>query len=103
MTRQTSLQVTEATERQAKALQSLGFGSFTDVVRLAVDRMFQTEVREMSAFDAAKIRVGTTPALAKHETVIFADWPEGDEHWAWIASAPVGEIVAWAETAEADA
>ena len=102
MTRQTSLQVTEATERQAKALQSLGFGSFTDVVRLAIDRMFQQE-SIIDACEMAKARYSTTPQLAAYESIIFADWPEGDEHWRWIASAPVAEIVAWAKTIEADA
>lgn len=43
MPRQTSIQLTEATERQAAYLQSLGFGTFTDVVRIAIDRIAQTE------------------------------------------------------------
>lgn len=43
MTRQTSIQLTEATERQAKSLTAQGFGSFTDVVRLAIDRMYREE------------------------------------------------------------
>ena len=45
MTRQTSLQVTEQTERQVKALEEAGFGTgFTNIVRLAVDRMYRDEV-----------------------------------------------------------
>ncbi len=44
MSRQTSIQLTEATERQAKDLTAAGFGSFTDVVRIAIDRMYQQEV-----------------------------------------------------------
>ena len=44
MTRkQTSLQLTEATQRQVRELEALGFGSFTDIVRLAIDRMYQQE------------------------------------------------------------
>ncbi len=100
MPRQTSIQVTEATERQAKALQAVGFGSFTDIVRLAIDRMFLQE-SIMDAHEMAKARFSTTPQLAQYETVIFADWPEGDEHWRWIASAPVAEIVAWAKLIKA--
>lgn len=41
MPRQTSIQVTEATEQQAKALKR--YGTFTDVVRTAVDRMYNQE------------------------------------------------------------
>lgn len=45
MPRQTSMQLTEATERQAETLKSLGFGSFSDIVRIAIDRMHASEVR----------------------------------------------------------
>jgi hypothetical protein len=44
MPRQTSIQLVEATERQVTALQSQGFGSFTDIVRLAIDRMHREEI-----------------------------------------------------------
>jgi len=43
MPRQTSLQVTPATERQVADLKRLGYGTFTDIVRVAIDRMHQTE------------------------------------------------------------
>lgn len=39
--KQTSLQVTEATRQQVEQLAS--FGSFTDIVRIAVDRMWNEE------------------------------------------------------------
>lgn len=42
MPRQTSLQLTEATERQVAALRS--FGTFTDVNRIAIDRMYRDEI-----------------------------------------------------------
>lgn len=44
MTHQTSIQLTKAQQAQIKALKAAGFGSFTDIVRLAVDRMYQTEI-----------------------------------------------------------
>jgi hypothetical protein len=28
---------------------------------------------------------------------ILYDWPEGEEHWEWVCTAPVAEIVGWAE------
>lgn len=46
MARQTSIQLTEATKRQIEALKAKGFGSFTEIVRVAIDRMFQQEVKE---------------------------------------------------------
>jgi len=49
MTRQTSIQLTEATDRQVKALTEQGFGTFTDVVRIAIDRMYRTETRKQEA------------------------------------------------------
>ncbi len=44
MPRQTSVQLTEATERQAAALKGAGFGSMTDIIRVAIDRMYQQEI-----------------------------------------------------------
>lgn len=37
MPRQTSVQLTPATERQVEDLQEWGYGTFTDIVRVAVD------------------------------------------------------------------
>lgn len=43
MTRQTSFQLTEATEAQLDYLKQAGFGGTTDVIRIAIDRMAQQE------------------------------------------------------------
>lgn len=43
MPRQTSFQMTEATERQMNDLKVAGFGTTTDVIRIAIDRMYQQE------------------------------------------------------------
>lgn len=43
MPRQTSVQITEATDRQVEALKLAGFGSLTDIIRLAIDRMHRDE------------------------------------------------------------
>lgn len=48
MPKQTSIQLTEATQRQVSELQASGYGSFTDIVRLAVDRMYQKEITIMN-------------------------------------------------------
>ena len=48
----------------------------------------------------AERRVIDTPELCKHNEFIMADWREGAEHWRWVISAPVAEIVEWAEAGQ---
>lgn len=48
MPRQTSIQLTEATERQIAALKVQGYGSTTDIIRVAIDRMYQGEIMQES-------------------------------------------------------
>lgn len=43
--RQTSIQLGDATKRQLEKLKALGFGNQTDVIRVAIDRMYREEVR----------------------------------------------------------
>ena len=45
----------------------------------------------------AEARVDATPELEAHRDTILYDWPEGEEHWEWVCTAPVAEIVGWAE------
>jgi hypothetical protein len=47
-------------------------------------------------YDQAQARVDSDPRLKAHEETILYDWPEGDEHWSWIVSASVEDIVNWA-------
>lgn len=47
MPRQTSIQLTEATEQQVASLRERGFGTFTDIVRIAIDRMYTQETAIM--------------------------------------------------------
>ena len=51
-------------------------------------------------YDKARIRVEASQALSRHSETIFYDWPEGNEHLHWIATASESEIVDWAETVE---
>lgn len=50
----------------------------------------------MNAYEQARERVNATPELSQYAATILYDWPEGDVHWAWVTSASVDEIVAWA-------
>lgn len=49
MPTQVSMQLTDAQIRQIEALTAAGFGNRSDVVRIAVDRMYQQETRTMTA------------------------------------------------------
>lgn len=58
--RQTSVQITAATDQQVELLKQVGFGSFTDIVRIAIDRMAQQEANTMSKTDKfGRIQQGT--------------------------------------------
>lgn len=50
----------------------------------------------------AAARVDMFAELARYRDVILYDWPEGDEHWRWVATAPLEEIVRWAEAVDHD-
>jgi len=52
----------------------------------------------MNWYMKARNRVNSHPELKTYENVIMHDWPEGNEHWEWVATAPSGEIVDWAQT-----
>jgi hypothetical protein len=59
---------------------------------------FHTNEPPASLYDAAEGRVESEPRLQKHADTILYDWPEGDEHWNWVCTAAIDEIVDWAET-----
>ena len=119
MTRQTSIQLTEATERQANALRARGFGTFTDVVRISIDRMYNQETggREMETEDRVQ-QVGWLRQLAENiaanlsgstedtgeELVAYALSDEGRESWGidlpyWFNDYDRGLLTEWVEEA----
>lgn len=55
----------------------------------------------MTPEQKARERVARSPKLQQYEATIFYDWPNWDEHMQWIATAPVKEIVDWAEQVSA--
>lgn len=48
MPKQTSFQATEATQTQLAALRQAGYGTTTDIIRIAIDRMHREEKETMS-------------------------------------------------------
>jgi len=53
-------------------------------------------------YDRAVKRVCRHPALFPHYTTLLTGDKDGD-HYEWVAIAPVGELVRWAEAVEEDA
>jgi len=49
---------------------------------------------------AAVERLDTTLELEPFQATCLYDWPNADEHWQWVATAPVAEIVGWARSVE---
>lgn len=56
----------------------------------------------LSWWEIAETRVNETPELDEYYDFIMADWPEGDGHWKWVATASVSEIVDWAQACGAN-
>jgi len=54
--------------------------------------------REIARYRAERIgrRFEQYPELEQYRDLIYYDWPEGDSHLDWIATAPIGEILDWA-------
>lgn len=48
----------------------------------------------------AEKRVDASSELMEYKSIIMYDWPEGNEHWRWVQTAPISEIVDWAKTVE---
>jgi len=69
---QVSLQLTEAQMRQIEMLQKLGFGTRSDIVRLALDRMYRQEAETMRKLVKSVDHGDGTSA-----TIHFEDGPTG--------------------------
>lgn len=60
----------------------------------------ELDLAEYITYEDANARVESTPELAAHADTILYDWPEGAEHWEWVCTAPVADIVDWAACVE---
>jgi len=65
----------------------------------ATDAGLAAQEREAATRRAQRIeqRFADHPELEQFRAVIFADWPEGEDHLDWIATAPVAELMDWAQ------
>lgn len=69
MTRQTSIQLTDATVVQLEFLKAAGFGTQSDIIRIAIDRMYQHEkgqiqIRQFRAYNESITGEATDEELA---------------------------------------
>jgi len=54
-------------------------------------------------YEDAETRIAGEPTLIRHAETILYEWPEGPEHWEWVCTAPVSEILDWAEVVQREA
>ena len=60
-------------------------------------RGVQAHTRERCA---AQRRIAETPELEPHSDTCLREWPEGANHYRWIATAPTSDIAEWASGIE---
>ena len=73
MTRQTSVQITEATDAQVEYLKAKGFGTFTDIQRIAIDRMAQQEgMNTMTANTMTRVQFQPSMETAEVVSIVHA-------------------------------
>jgi len=109
MKTQISTSVSEETRRKADALVAQAGYTYRELVSIGIDRLYtewqerSTMSNETSAYDRAVARVNETPELEQYyDLLIEYDWPEGDEHYTWVATADVAELIDWAQTVRQD-
>ena len=69
--------------------------------RSAVDLLVEDpEIAETLTYENMIARIDATPELEPYRATITYDWPEAEEHYRWVCTAPIAEIVDWAETVE---
>jgi hypothetical protein len=62
-----------------------------------------TATTEQTIEQTAAARVNNSDALRPYSDLLLSyDWSNRDEHLAWVANAPEGEIIAWAEAIRRD-
>lgn len=47
-------------------------------------------------YDAARRRVDADPDLLEHRDLLLHPWPDAEEHFEWVVTAPTSELLAWA-------
>lgn len=104
MKAQVNARISAASREKLDALTAI-YGTQAEVLAVAIDRLYTATFQgkqAMTTEEQARQRVSEIPELDEISETIFYDWPNWDEHMRWIATAPVAEIVDWAETVTTD-
>jgi len=97
---QVNVRISDYTRERLDIL-TIRHGTQTEAVAIAIDRLYVEEIGDGTVlYDMARDRVRGSETLAAHEEFILADWPEGADHWCWVITAPVSEIISWAEAGQ---
>jgi len=95
---QKNIRMSEFTANQlAEIAQKTGLND-TEVITLAIDRLHRKEIamnKSKTLYERAYDRVENMGFSSKEMSFIFADWPEGDEHYQWLLKASKKEIQSW--------
>jgi len=89
---------TDGITSQAAALLGRRGGKSTSESKQVAARANGKHGGRPSLRDKAEQRVTNSPGLQPYRDTIMYDWPEGNEHWRWVLTAHISEIVDWAET-----
>ncbi|NLD44896.1 MAG: hypothetical protein GX657_15550 [Chloroflexi bacterium] len=102
---QISTTVAAETRRRADILvEALGY-TYREIVTLGIESLWNQYRREhmVTAHDRAIARVNATPELEPYRDLFIEyDWPNQDEHYGWVATAPVAELIDWAKQIRED-
>lgn len=92
------------TPAEAEAIRQLGGGNLTEAIRrMYVMTTFAKTIEDYVGLEEpyaemADDRVKATPALLPYyDLLIDSDWDNQGEHWEWVATADIDEILSWAK------
>ncbi|NIQ88799.1 MAG: hypothetical protein GWN93_06825 [Deltaproteobacteria bacterium] len=65
--------------------------------------MAYTKIEPETLYFKAESRVCSDERLDSVREFVLADWPEGEEHWAWVIEATTEEILDWVDASKQQA
>ncbi len=92
-----SYRTTPVADSQLDEMHRLGYGNISEITTTALDHFYQAEIGPLTPEEKARKRVAADRLLRTYGPIIFADWPNVDDHYKWIAGASTQAIIAWAE------
>lgn len=104
--RKSSVSLTLATDRQVERLQEWGYGTFTDIVRIGIDRMFKQEAAYFCDLSPStlshitdRVREAWLPNITEDEVWSIIVW--GAPH-DMVSKVDADEIVDWMCSSRSD-